>query len=120
MGLDIYFTKRESNELGYFRKVNFLVKFFEEKGFDTPNQTPLVIHKKDAEDLLSRCNEVLADHSKADTTLPTMEGFFFGSTDYDDWYFEDVKEVRDFVQDTLLPEFDNLAPNEDIIFETWY
>lgn len=32
MGLDIYLTKRKRSEIGYFRKVNFLVKFFEERG----------------------------------------------------------------------------------------
>lgn len=84
------------------------------------NQTPFRISKEDAEDLLFRCNEVLANRSKADTTLPTMEGFFFGSTDYDDLYFSDVKEVKEFVEDILLPEFDNLAPNEEIFFKIWY
>lgn len=60
MGLDIYLTKKKRSEIGYFRKVNFLVKFFEKKGFDVPNQTPLVIKREDAEELLS-----------------TMSGFFF-------------------------------------------
>lgn len=49
-----------------------------------------------------------------------MEGFFFGSTDYDEYYFGDVREVRDYVKDTLLPEFDKLDSNEEIYFETWY
>lgn len=56
----------------------------------------------------------------AETLLPTMEGFFFGSTDYDEYYFEDVKEVRDYVKDILLPQFDKLGSNESIFFETWY
>lgn len=120
MGLDIYFTKKAIAEIGYFRKVNFLVKFFEDRGFDTPNQTPLRITKEDANELLSRCDKVLNNHSLAETLLPTMEGFFFGSTDYDEYYFEDVKEVRDYVKDTLLPQFDKLGSNESIFFETWY
>ena len=52
MGLDIYLIKNKRSEIGYFRKVNFLVKFFEKKGFDVSNQTPLVIKKEDAEELL--------------------------------------------------------------------
>lgn len=40
MGLDIFLTKKKRTNIGYFRKVNFLVKFFEDKGFDVPNQTP--------------------------------------------------------------------------------
>lgn len=49
-----------------------------------------------------------------------MSGFFFGCTDYDEYYFEDVQEVRDYVKNTLLPEFDKLESNETIYFETWY
>lgn len=49
-----------------------------------------------------------------------MSGFFFGSTDYDDWYFEDVELVRDFVKGTLIPELNKLETDESIYFETWY
>lgn len=120
MGLDIFITKKKHSEIGYFRKVNFLVKFFEDKGFDVENQTPYNMCKEDAEELLDKCNKVLADHSKAEELLPTMAGFFFGSTEYNDYYYQDVKEVRDFIQDTLLPEFDKLADDEYLYFETWY
>lgn len=120
MGLDIYLIKKKRSEIGYFRKVNFLVKFFEKKGFDVPKQTPLAIKREDAEELLSKCEEVLKDHSKAEKLLPTMSGFFFGSTDYDDYYYEDVKAVRDYIKDTLLPEFANLKDDESIYFETWF
>lgn len=120
MGLDIYLIKNKRSEIGYFRKVNFLVKFFEKKGFDVSNQTPLVIKKKDAEELLSKCEEVLKDRSKGPELLPTMSGFFFGSTDYDNYYYDDVEAVRDYVKDKLLPEFDTLEEEENIYFEIWY
>jgi hypothetical protein len=120
LGLDIYFTKVKRKEIGYFRKVNFLVAFFEKKGFDVLNQTSLIIRRKDAQELLSKCEEVLLDHSKGPELLPTTSGFFFGSTDYDDSYYEDVESVRNYVKDKLLPEFDTLKLEEDILFETWY
>lgn len=120
MGLDIFVTRKKRSQIGYFRKVNFLVKFFEKKGFDVQNQVPLIIEKEDAEELLSKCEEVLKDYSKGPELLPTMSGFFFGSTDYDKYYYEDVEHVRDYIKDKLLPEFDNLGENEDIYFETWF
>ena len=120
MGLDIFLTKKKRTNIGYFRKVNFLVKFFEDKGFDVPNQTPLAITREDAEELLSKCEEVLKDHSKGLELLPTMSGFFFGNTDYNDYYYDSVEAVRDYVKDKLLPEFDALEEGEDIYFETWY
>ena len=120
MGLDIYFTKRKSEEIVYFRKVNFLVKYFEDLGFDVENQIPFRISKEDTEVLLSRCNQVLEDHSKASELLPTMNGFFFGSTEYDEYYFKNVKEVRDYIKNTLLPKFEELGSEEEIFFETRY
>lgn len=120
MGLDIFFIKKHRKEIGYFRKVNFLVKYFKDLGFDVENQTPFCISKEDAEVLLSRCNQVLKDHSKASELLPTMDGFFFGSIEYNEYYFNDVKEVRDYIKNTLLPEFEELGSEEEIFFETWY
>lgn len=120
MGLDIYFIKKKRSEIGYFRKVNFLVRFFEEKGMNVEDQIPFTINKGMAEELLSRCKEVLANHSKAEELLPTMNGFFFGSTDYDEYYFSDVEEVRDYIEDTLLPNIKTLQDDEYIDFEIWY
>lgn len=46
--------------------------------------------------------------------------FFFGNTEYNEDYFNDVKEVRDYIKNILLPEFDNLNDEEEIYFETWF
>lgn len=120
MGLDISFYKIKKRELKYYRKVNFLVKFFEEKGMNVIDQQEYIIEKKDAEDLLDRCEASLKNHSAAPKLLPTMSGFFFGTTDYDEQYFETVVNVRDFVRDTLLPEFDKLQDDEYLTFDIWY
>ena len=74
----------------YFRKVNFVYNFFSNKLEDEC----CFADKSDIEELISRCDKVLADHSLAQELLPTRSGFFFGSTDYDDWYFNDVKDCR--------------------------
>ena len=115
MGLDLYFHRAKTKEIGYFRKVNFLIPFFENQlGCEIENLRKVKIDKEDAEELLKRCSAVLDDHSRAKELLPTQEGFFFGSTDYDDYYFEDVESVRDYVKDTLLPEFDKLFKDDEV------
>lgn len=118
MGLDIFFETHKV--IGYFRKVNFLVKYFGDLGFDIENQTPFCINKDQVTELRDRCQEVLDNHDKAEELLPTMSGFFFGSTDYDEYYFDDVKQVLEYCEETLLPMFDNLDNKEDIYFSTWY
>lgn len=75
----------------YYRKVNFLYAFFAEALTDEQ----CVVTKHDVETIISHCKEVLADHSLAETLLPTQSGFFFGSTDYDAWYFNAVRDVLD-------------------------
>ena len=53
--------------------------------------------------LVDLCKEVLADNSKAEDLLPTQDGFFFGDTGYNDYYFEDlaytVEKLTPFVTD---------------------
>lgn len=118
IGLDIFFEKH--SEIGYFRKVNFLVAYFEDLGFDVDNQVPFYIEKDHIIALIDRCKTVLDDHSKAPEELPTCKGFFFGSTEYDEGYFYDVEMVLRYCENTLLPMFDELADSEGIYFATWY
>ena len=75
----------------YFRKVNFLFKYYEDKG-KMHDQYYAFTDVDDIDDIIDRCEEVLKDHSLAHHLLPTQDGFFFGGTDYDEWYFDDVKD----------------------------
>lgn len=75
----------------YFRKVNFIFNFYENTLGTMKEQWYALTTAEDIDDLIYRCERVLKDHSKAPELLPTQSGFFFGSTDYEDWYFEDVK-----------------------------
>ena len=95
------------NEVAYFRKVNFLIPFF---GYEE-NCSNIEIDKYQVEDLIEACKEVLANHDKASFLLPTQTGFFFGSTDYDDWYFDDVQNVKEKFEE-VLADFDM---DEDIL-----
>ena len=95
------------NEVAYFRKVNFLIPFF---GYEE-NCSNIEIDKYQVEDLIEACKEVLANHDKASFLLPTQAGFFFGSTDYDDWYFDDVESVKTTFE-SILEDF---GQEEDIL-----
>jgi hypothetical protein len=47
------------------------------------------------------CKKVTADNSLAELLLPSASGFFFGGTNYDEWYFEDVKNTISILEDAL-------------------
>lgn len=120
MGLDINFYKQQLSDIGYFRKVNFLVKFFENMGYKLENCIPIEIIKEDVEELLDRCNKVLENHELAKELLPSVSGFFFGSVEYDELYFDDVERVKYYIETELLPEFEDLSENECVLFEINY
>lgn len=45
--------------------------------------------------------EYVEDSSVAEELLPTTSGFFFGSTEYDQWYIEDVKYTIEVIENVL-------------------
>jgi len=75
----------------YFRKVNFLFKYFEDKG-KMVDQYYAFVDREDVEDIIDKCERVQKNHDLAHELLPTQDGFFFGGTDYDKWYFSDIKD----------------------------
>ncbi len=48
---------------------------------------------------------IVSDDLLCEELLPTQDGFFFGSTNYDDYYYESVKYTRDGIN-KLLTELD--------------
>jgi len=81
-------------EVAYWRKVNAVHQWFVDNcqdGVDDCRQSH--VDREQLENLLAACKEVCADHTKAENTLPTQEGFFFGSTDYDEYYFSDIEDT---------------------------
>ena len=96
-------------QIGYFRKFNalhsYIVKTFAD-GID--NCQDIILYKEDVEQIKKVLDDVLNAHQqveKAKELLPTQSGFFFGGTDYDEFYFDDVTVAADLMQN-LLNNFD--------------
>jgi hypothetical protein len=51
--------------------------------------------------LKETCEKVLDDKSLAEELLPTTSGFFFGSTDYDEYYEAELRETIRIVDRVL-------------------
>lgn len=86
--------------VAYWRKANAIHRWFVQNCADGEDdcRAMFVPYKKLVE-LRDLCEKVLADHSKAAELLPTQDGFFFGSTEYDEWYFNDVKHTLEVLKD---------------------
>jgi hypothetical protein len=101
MGLDMMLI-HDGNEVGYWRKANQIHRWFVQNvqnGVDDCGE-----YKVTAEQLIQLyniCNEVLNDHSLAEELLPAQSGFFFGNTNYDDWYFNDLEDTKRIIDEIL-------------------
>lgn len=77
----------------YFRKVNCIFRYFEDKLID---ESICLVEKAEIADFVERADKVLRAQNE-DTSrelLPTRSGFFFGSTDYDSWYYSSIERAK--------------------------
>lgn len=78
-------------EAAYWRKANAIHKWFVDNVQDGEDDCQKVyVSQVKLEKLLEVCKQVQENHDEAPNLLPTQGGFFFGSTDYDEYYFQDI------------------------------
>jgi len=89
-----------SVNVAYWRKANAIHNWFVQNLADGVDECqPVYVSVENLKDLRTLVREVLGNKEKAGELLPTSEGFFFGGTEYDNWYFENLKGT-----DTMLTE----------------
>ena len=80
----------------YWRKANAIHQWFVEHvqyGEDDCKIYPVSVEQ--LIELRDACKKVLRDTSLAEVLLPTCEGFFFGGTEYDEYYFGQLEITVD-------------------------
>lgn len=94
--------------IGYWRKANAIHDWFVRNVQDGEDDCGhYTVEREQLETLLSTCRSVIADPQLGPEILPTRGGFFFGSTEYDEWYMRDVQDTIDIIEAALqIPEYD--------------
>ena len=114
-----FLSKDTMYQVGYWRKSNAIHNWIVNNcanGID--NCQEVYMSKSNLQDLLDTCKEVLSDHSKAGDLLPTQDGFFFGGTEYDEWYFKDLNYTVELLTDVLKFLDDNKGyPYYTVIYQ---
>lgn len=91
-----------SDQVAYWRKANQIHNWFVEHvqgGEDEGNE--FEVSKEQLEQLLFMTNSALNLPELAGNFLPTKDGFFFGSTNYDEYYFDDLKLTKEVMERVL-------------------
>jgi hypothetical protein len=122
MGLDMYLFRKnkktnETQEVAYWRKFNALHHWFVENiqnGTDDcePSQP---INDEEIYNLLNLLKSL--DKKNCKKLLPTTRGFFFGSTEYDGDYWDDVRDAIEQIE-KITDDF-NFEENDLIYQSSW-
>jgi hypothetical protein len=101
-------------EAMYWRKANAIHDWFVrnvQNGEDDCKSYP--VSREQLQELVQDCRKVLmsgADPEVAQEVLPTATGFFFGGTEYDQYYYEEldntIKAVEQLLNDEKLKDYD--------------
>ena len=102
--------------VGYWRKANAIHKWFVDNIQDGEDDCgEYYVDKKKLQELYKICIEIklLYENNKSsvvkdrlDELLPTQGGFFFGSVDYDDSYFQDIQDTINILSPILEDDKD--------------
>lgn len=129
MGLDSFvfrtnkkntgYTDDSLEDVGYFRKVNFLHLWVEENlnNGESTNCEFIEIPEDELDELIDSLREVRNDNSLAAELLPSCSRPFFGSTSYDEWYFADIDEALEtFTEIKNTTDFNT----QKILYYSWW
>lgn len=131
MGLDQFMYRADNDDIAerilmgedtgapswYGRKINFLQNRISEIiEHEVNNITFYEISLDDVKQIIEDCQFIKEHPDSAEDMLPTVEGFFFGSTEYGDLYFEDI----DYLLESLPVFIKGSDENTRYIYYSWY
>jgi frataxin-like iron-binding protein CyaY len=89
-------------QVAYWRKANQIHKWFVDHVQDgKDNCEEYRVTRDQLQLLLDNCKLVLINKEEAPNLLPPQEGFFFGSYEYDEFYWQDIQDTIDQIEKIL-------------------
>ena len=89
-----YGAQEVTFRVAYWRKANAIHQWFVDNAQNgTDDCGEYHVSREQLQELLKLCEQIVADKKKAEKLLPTQSGFFFGNTEYDEWYMEDIERT---------------------------
>ena len=100
-------------EVAYWRKFNALHNWFVNKCADGVDECqPIYVSEERMKELLETLHKVKEVYDsnppdkeeQLDDLFPTSSGFFFGGTEYDEYYIQEVNETIELIENLLEEE----------------
>lgn len=112
--------KGEAQEIGYWRKANQIRAFFASYAPELigENIEMLAVNKEMLLELKRRINCCLTERNEniSSELLPTSQGFFFGSSEYDGWYYEQLENTLPIIEEALIA----INNNNLVFYGEWW
>ena len=87
--------------VAYWRKANAIHKWFCDLDGGRDECQNIYVSREKLIELRDLAKSVIEQPAMAASVLPTQQGFFFGSYDYDEWYLEDMKNTVEQLDNIL-------------------
>ena len=101
-----------------WRKANAVHKWFCDLDGGRDECQSIYVTREHLVNLRNLCAAVLVQPAMAASALPPQAGFFFGSTEIDEWYMEDMKNTVDQI-DKILESTPEDSWNDFIYRASW-
>jgi len=111
-GIDVSKVTYIMEDLMYWRKVNAIHAWFIRECTNdgvTDDCSPIYVSSEKLHELLDTCHKVLVNPTLGDELLPSQEGFFFGNTEQDEYYIEELKRTVNVLEEHFK------QPNSDMV-----
>jgi hypothetical protein len=106
------------NEVGYWRKANHIHNWFVFNVQNNEDRCEIyIVSKEKLKELKSICEIVINDNNLASELLPTIDGFLFGSIDYNEYYFYQIEKTIEII-DNILNNVD-FDKNYVVYYSSW-
>ena len=102
-------------KVGQWRKANAIHAWFVDNVQGGEDECKLhYVSREQLQELAELVEQVLADLTKADELLPCREGFFFGTYEYNEWYYDYLRDTRDILNQALT----NVSEDCDFYYQS--
>jgi hypothetical protein len=109
MGLDMFLFRKTTDEVAYWRKANAIHGWIIKHTNSVDDCTPISLTKEDLIKLRDTCKMVLTMNNAelAMEWLPPSTGFFFGNNQINEWYWSDIQDTVDKLNEALAHSVDD-------------